>query len=313
MRIEELLGNHGIAYVAEGHPHCTMGWVNIHCPFCPGSRDYHLGVSRENPAVSHCWRCGTKSTVDVFSRTLSISKTQAAKIVEQAVRGVMFAQKKPAPDASVSIHPFRLPQPLYPLNGLGRKYLARRNFDPEYLVQEWGLRQTGPSSFLDDIFYGKRLFIPITWGGPVVSFQTRDITEMSDRKYLACPMRRETIHHKNIVYAHPQTQAEKRDKLIVVEGVTDVWRLGRDAVATFGIAFKMEQVLVLSRMADTSYILFDNEPQAQAQAGKLATKLRALGKEVAMVTVDSDPGSMQPHEADYLLQQLGMSHSLGRR
>lgn len=67
------------------------------------------------------------------------------------------------------------------------------------------------------------------------------------------------------------------DSCIVVEGVTDVWRLGPGAVATFGIKFRPAQVAMLARHFKTIHVLFDPEPAAQAQARKLATDISRLG------------------------------------
>jgi len=136
-----------------------------------------------------------------------------------------------------------------------------------------------------------------------VSFQARDITGKSPFRYLACPAKREKIPHKTILYGHQEVWV-KYNTIIVVEGVTDVWRLGEIAAATFGIEFKTEQVIQLSKHADNFFILYDNEPRAQQQARKLAVKLSALNKKVEVVTVDTDPGDMKQEDADYFVKQL---------
>jgi transposase-like protein len=296
MDIERLLQNYNIPYTTEGK-HTTKGWVNVHCPFCTGSQDFHLGINKEFP-VSHCWRCGSHSTLDVLSRLLNMALPEVQKILRQ-YKGTGVFRRVEAP--KVSIHPFRFPRPNSPLNNMGKRYLARRGFDPEYLEQEWGLLQTGPVSFLDGIPYSNRIVIPINWSGRVVSFQTRDITNQSNQKYMACPMDRERIHHKNIIYGKPE---KWKDALIVVEGVFDVWRLGERAAATFGTSFKMEQVMKLAKAAERFFIIFDNETQAQEQARKLAVKLKALGKIVDIETVKGDPGEMKQDDADHLVKQL---------
>ena len=92
--------------------------------------------------------------------------------------------------------------------------------------------------------------------------------------------------------------------MIVVEGVTDVWRLGTSSAATLGIEFKMEQVLRLSQAHDNFVILFDEEPQAQKQAKVLAVKLKTLGKQVTIEKIEGDPGGMKQEEADLLVKEL---------
>ena len=74
--------------------------------------------------------------------------------------------------------------------------------------------------------------------------------------------------------------------------------------ATFGIEFKMEQVLCLAGLHDRFFIIFDEEPQAQKQARELATKLKTLGKRAYVQKIEGDPGGMKPEDAKYLVRDL---------
>jgi hypothetical protein len=185
-----------------------------------------------------------------------------------------------------------------------RHYLEGRGFDPDQIEREWGVMGTGPMSYLDWIDYRFRLFIPVRWNDEEVSFQTRDVTGKSDRKYIACPTEREIKHHKYVLYGRQECWGETG---IVVEGVTDVWRLGPRACATFGIQYTAEQVAVIARAFRRVAIVFDSERQAQAQARKLAAQLR-LWLETPPIVVDLgagvDPGSMKQDDADHLVREL---------
>lgn len=304
MGIEKLLQDYGIPYVTESeHHHGTPDWINIHCPFCTGSKNFHLGINIYQPMVSHCWRCGGHSTASALARILN-QPVEKMKQLIQEYAGPTGTIRKKAEEPRVSILPIKFPQPYFEhLNEAGKKYLERRGFDPEKLEKKWRLKQTGPVSFLDKIAYGNRIIIPIHWSGELISFQTRDITGKSDKRYLACPMKREVIHHKRIVYGK-EKEWSKHPALIVVEGVVDVWKLGSSAVATFGTSFTMEQVLALSRIHNKFFIVYDNEPQAQQQARKLAVKLKALGKKVFIETVDTDPGDMKIEDARHFVKTL---------
>jgi DNA primase len=304
MGIEKLLQDYGIPHVTESeHHHGTPDWINIHCPFCTGSKNFHLGINIYQPMVSHCWRCGGHSTASVLSRILNISVEKAKNLIQEYA-GPTGTIRKKAEEPRVSIFPIKFPQPYFEhLNEAGKKYLEGRGFDPEKLEKRWKLKQTGPISFLDKIQYGNRIIIPIYWRRQLVSFQTRDITEKSNKRYLACPMKREVIQHKHIVYGK-EKEWSKYPALIMVEGVVDVWKLGTCAVATFGTSFTMEQVLALSRIHNKFFIVYDNEPQAQQQARKLAVKLKALGKKVFIETVDTDPGDMKLYDARHFVKTL---------
>lgn len=298
MGIEQLLRDQSIPYVTEGHKHSTAGWVNVHCPFCAGSQDYHLGIHEEG-AASHCWRCGSHSTVEALSRVLRLPPSEVKRLLGRYRTAIGY---KTPTEPKVSLFPLRFPQPSFPLNGWGHQYLSKRGFDAERVEQEWGLLQTGPVSFLDGISYNHRILIPIYWDRKIVSFNSRDITGKSDRKYLACPMRRESLHHKNILYGKQERWGKG---IIIVEGPIDVWRLGPSAVATFGTSVKMEQVLQLARHGERFFIVFDNDPQAQDQARALAVKLRTLGKETHIETiVEGDPGDMKQEDANHFVNEL---------
>ena len=299
MDIQRLLQDYKITFVTEGHKHCRPGWVNMSCPFCTGNPGYHLGIHEEGKGA-HCWRCGGHSSTKALSRVLGLPEPKVRALLQKykiRTYGTRTIEPK------VSIHPFKYPKPNFPLNKQGKQYLAKRGFDPAYIEQEWGLLQTGPVSFLDGISYNNRIVIPIYWNGRIVSFQARDITDKNEMKYLACPMKREETHHKNILYGK-DGHWQRLHSIIVVEGVTDVWRLGPSSVATFGTAFKMEQVLRLAECGKRFFILFDNETQAQEQARSLAVRLKALRKEVFIETVKGDPGDMSQDDADALVREL---------
>jgi hypothetical protein len=129
------------------------------------------------------------------------------------------------------------------------------------------------------------------------------VTGKSDRKYLACPTDREVKHHKHILYGRQECW---KGTGIIVEGVTDVWRLGPTACAVYGIQYRQEQVLEIAKRFKRVAIVFDAESQAQAQARKLAVELRpALGTEPVVVNLGSaDPGSMSQDDADHLVREL---------
>lgn len=300
MDIARLLRDHGIPYVTEGHQHATEGWVNVHCPFCAGPQNFHLGIGPTGGC--HCWRCGGHSLRETLSRLLGVSERHAGALLSR-YGGRTVRVRRDLPDAKVSINPFRFPRPHGPVKGPYRRYLERRGFDAEKISTEWGLMQTGPISYLDGIAYSHRLLIPVHWQGEVVSFQARDITGKAQLKYLACPKKREKKHHKDILYVHPDGPTGRTG--IIVEGVVDAWRLGREAAATFGIEFKLSQVLRLAEMFDRMFILFDREPQAQKQARALAARLRPLGKEVYVEKITTgDPGDMTQDDANALVRHL---------
>ena len=149
MSIKKLLHEYGIPYVAEGHKHSTPSWVNIHCPFCVGSKNYHLGISITQPAVSHCWRCGGHSTITVLAKVLGLPTEKAKALLRKyAPRTTQVGRRQ---EPRVNINPIKYPAPYSDLDERGKDYLAGRGFDPDKLIRVWKLKQTGPVSFLDGI------------------------------------------------------------------------------------------------------------------------------------------------------------------
>lgn len=295
--IQEILNEWSIPYEVQ-----QSGWLNIRCPFC-GDTGLHLGCAPDSAAF-HCWRCGNHPTVETLTKVLGVSENETWDIIRKHNLFGKTQSRKIIEKVRVQINPFKFPRGTGPLRKTHSRYLEERNFDPKRIIREWDIQGTGPMALLDGINYQFRIVIPISWKGEIVSFQARDITGNSDLRYIACPMEREIITHKHIIYGNQEHWSKSRTG-IICEGVTDVWRLGYDACCTFGMEFTMEQVMAIGKNFDRIFILFDNERLAQRQARKLAIKLRMLGKEVYLETIEgSDPGGMEQKEADYLVSQL---------
>ena len=206
----------------------------------------------------------------------------------------------------VEKHALKLPPASEPLTERHKRYLTRRGFDAELLEKKYGLLGTGPSSTLDGIDYKHRIVIPIMWEGELVSFQTRDITNKSKLKYVACPGFRERVDHKTILYGDGKWDRDK--PVIVVEGVTDAWKLPWQTVAVFGIQFKLEQCRVLANLFREVIVVFDEDPQAIVQSKKLTAKLDMMGVRVRSEFIKGDPGDMEHDEALYFVRnRLGLT------
>ena len=299
MRILDLYHDFSINFITEGNRHTTDGWVNTHCPFCVGSKDYHLGYDT-NEDYFNCWRCGRHPIAKTLMELLSMPYPQVKDIIKQ-YGGTEFTPVKET-KVRVNLHPFKYPSNIEDLQPVHRRYLERRQFDPDKIIREWGVQGTGPSSFLDGINYSKRILAPIHWGDEIVSFQARTIRYNRLPKYMACPMARETVHHQHIVYGMP-TKWNKRG--VCVEGITDVWRLGYGSFGIFGISFTQRQVETIFKNFTEVVILFDPEPTAQRQARKLKKQLEAYRvKTTISKDIKTDPGSMSQADADYLMKQL---------
>ena len=287
---------------AEDSSKVQPGWVGLTCPYCH-SHGPHLGVNLEGWGTN-CWICGPHPIDEVLSRITGRPLPQIWELIREH-RGKSTGRRSRVTstdtNAKIKINRLRFPSGCGEITKSHRRYLKSRRFDPDHLVQEWGILGTGPAAFLDKINFSYRLVAPIRWKGQVVSFQSRDVTGRSKLKYLTCPPHREVHSHKDILYGQPDRWGEVG---ICVEGITDVWRLGPLAFATFGVQLRSRQVLVMVKQFKRVVILFDAEEAAQVRARKLASRLRGAGIEVPVETVDTDPADLTDQEAQQLVRQL---------
>lgn len=297
----KFLLDYKIDHIESGNKHCKRGWVNVHCPFCEGSRDYHLGVNLIG-GYGNCWRCKGKSLPAVVQALTQCSWAEAYKIVKlyggRLTQSSKILYKTTGFDSSVEVE---LPGGCGPLTKKHKNYLEGRDFDADWLEEMYDLKGTGP---VGD--YKHRIIAPITWDGNLVSYQGRDVTGKSGLKYKACCQDDEAMDHKNTLYG---IDIVKGQSVIVVEGIADAWRLGPGSVATFGTSFKPTQVRMLKERFTRIFLLYDSEKTAQANARILAVQLASMGKEVEILHLDQgDPGEMSQDDADNLMREVGLQH-----
>lgn len=298
MNIIQLYKDFNVPFATEGHKHCREGWVNTTCPFCTGNPGMHLGYNMADDFYV-CWRCGWKATHKALALLIHVSEKEAKEIARKyggkshvkSTVTVRVGQKK-----------FRLPPSTAPMNDRHKRYLTKRKFDPEVIEKIWDVRGTGPISIMDGISFSHRLVIPIYWENRIVSFQTRDITAKHSLRYITCPEQRERIKHKHIFYQAIPTKDS--DACICVEGVTDAWRFGYGAIATFGIKYTKYQVREISKRFKKVFVVFDDDPQAIKQSEKLTAELILRGVDAYSIKIQGDPGDMAQTDADALKKEL---------
>jgi hypothetical protein len=304
MNIIKLYDDFHLDYKTFGHKHCRPGYVNVECPLCTGAHEgYHLSYHLTKNFFM-CWRCGRHSVKKVIAALLQIPESQVYYLL-QSYGGIPVAEVVEKPTTNTL--DFILPSHLEPLSKKHKLYLENRNFDPEYLERYWKLQGTGPVSTLkhtDEITidYRFRIFIPFFWDKQMVSFDTRDITGKAQNKYMACPIERELMQHKRIIYGR---QDKWKETGIAVEGPTDVWRFGANSFATSGIKFTTAQLRTIAKTFTRVPVCYDGgEDQARQQADKLVSELRFRGVDSFRVDIIGDPGDMDQNEANYLVKQL---------
>ena len=298
MNIIQLLQDYNIDYSTSG-AHTSRGWVNVVCPWCSnnGSIGQHMGIHLSANACN-CWKCGSHKIVLTIASIINESEAFTATLLKRYV-DVSFTKESVVKSAQLALIK---PSGLTSLTANHKKYLFKRGFDADELESKWKLQSTGVLSRVGSISYKHRIYIPYFWNNELVTFDSRDVTNQSMNKYQACPVDREVMHRKSILYGN---QSAWTDVGICVEGCADVWRFGDLAFATSGITFTSAQVRLIAKTFKTVYIVYDYEVQAQVQARKLKAELRMRGVKAEVIGMtNGDPAEMTKNEADTFIKNL---------
>lgn len=288
--IKWYLESRGIPFKERGR-NVQRGWIGLQCPFCDDNST-HMGVNLESKGIN-CWRCPVKGTVIKLVMKLEHCDRRKAEAIMirfahidssidiRSLKGQSLLSS-PSILQDVSKHISHATDKLLFLH---RSYLEHRNFDPEYIFQKYRLRCVGPVGQ-----YKLRLVIPFYENHRIVTFTTRDVTNMTEDRYVHCPEEVSTKPVKQNLY----NLENAKDTALVVEGPTDVWRIGDGAVATMGDKWTLKQATMLTKFHRV-FILYDPEPVAQENAERLANKIAYAmkGKEVQVFDIgENDPGSL---------------------
>jgi len=291
MNLFTFLKKESIPYETRGK-NTSRGFVNICCPDCL-DEGFHGGIHIQK-LYYNCWRCGWLPLYRVLGDITGLGERAVKDMLNYSSEDLKEVKERKEKQA---IKEIQLPIGHRRLTKRHRDYLSSRNFDFRDIQQKWNIEGAGPLGK-----YKFRLLIPIYYGGTLVSYLGRDVTGKSNLRYKACEVENESIHHKHILYGLDHI-TERR--CILVEGVTDVWRIGYGAVSSFGISWTKQQALLLAEKCDQIFIVFDAEKEAQKQAEKLGVMLSGFGVEIEIINIGSgDPGEMAQKDADSLKKSL---------
>jgi len=243
--VRSYLSEVGIPYQTEGK-NVTSGWVEIRCPYCSDS-SFHLGIS---PIfLFHCWRCGAKGHILKLIQELEncSSREAKARIGQFQDFSLIPAQEEPVYSTTV-----KLPLESHvQFTSHHLDYLRQRNFDPNHIVAKYKLRVCNHLGK-----YKFRFIIPVFMNGSLVNFTALDYTRKQNPPYLHCENKNSVIPMKQCLYNVDSVS----DTALIVEGVTDVWRMGDGAVAIMGIEWTDDQILFLSSLElKKAVVFFDSD------------------------------------------------------
>lgn len=292
-----------IPYTTEGK-NATRNGLSVRCPFCDDPSNH--GSFHKYSLHYRCWRCKGGKGIDALKALSGANDAVIAQAMRNCGGPAIIREEAPKYADTLTL-PGRALLPYH------RNYLMKRGLDPDYIVQRYGIRGTSPFDKFEGLNYANRIIIPIyDLDGNLVSFQGRDVTGMDGvERYKVCPIKKARMHYKDTVYAgHLATG----DKVIVLEGVVDVWKFGPGAVATFGTGCKKSQILALTNWRDVVFF-FDPEKDAQNKAREYAEELALMGVRASVAYEDfgttsngkkRDVGDLEPHEIIRIRSELGV-------
>lgn len=288
-----LLDAHGVEY-EEG----SGSWLNCACPICY-KNDGHFGLGwNTESGVFSCFSCGKMDRLETIA--LLIGETPSRTLVELRKYETDI---NPYPTADRrsrgvlgGVTTLKMPFGTASMTARHKNYLRERDFDPEMLELEWGLLGTGP---VGDYKY--RIIIPVHQDGKLVCYQGRDVTGKAKAKYLSCPDEKAVVPIKSTLYG---VDKAKGDTVVVTEGPSKCWRLGRGAIATFGALVSDEQVKLLTKFK-RAFLIPDQDQAGIDGAEHLAGRLSVLGVQTEIISlVVKDVGDLKQEDADWLMEGL---------
>lgn len=278
----------------------------VNCPFCNDTRNRLW--------INHRWNTFDSRTC---TRNLFLAKCfNEDCIADRGVRALtelIFGNSHttlPAPEydstkTSVKTVIPRLPQsqPLVnlPSTHHARTYLESRNFDPDYLSKEFGIRFCGYPENGSLARATNRLLIPAYMNGNLVGWQARYIGERDWKdkslfvpKYFSMPGFR-----KSACLYNYDSAKEDPTFVIVCEGPSDVWRIGSSAVAIFGkdLSTIQRDLIINTWGKGTIIVMLDSD--ATVASNKVYNKLKEANLNVYNVSLEGlskDPGDMSEEE-----------------
>jgi len=218
-----------------------------------------------------------------------------------AERGAIQLRIRPVEQQLIEPLPFPKPEWTTPLTDLREGHQAimylknDRKFDPTTLHEKYGVVFCNEYPVTrvgkDYGFLGGRIFIPCGENG----WQARTLSPVSKMKYFTCPGWQKAQEVYNL---HGARDYGTRF-VVVMEGVTDVWRLDGPGVCTFGKSVSNAQIKEVARNWDTVLLLYDPDAQEDDETKGVRRIENLFKRSVETVVNITPPGNKDPGDCTY--------------
>jgi DNA primase len=272
------------------------GWIGVDCPMCsPGWGKYRLGFEVTTGRTS-CWVCGLQYGPKIFAQLFRVKIGEATKIWHSIPKDRQRVIHYDLPESTGKYLPPAGRGPLLPQH---RKYLEKRGFDPDELVNLWSIEGIGMAAD-----FGWRIFIPIfDFYGRPISWTTRSIAPNAELRYRSAKPEQELFSMKSVLFgAHLASHVA-----IISEGPMDAFAWGPGGLATLGVGYSQAQLAAMTQYPVRA-VCFDNEPAAQKRADKLCEELAAFPGSTQNIVLETgdDPAEAEREEISEVRQSLGL-------
>lgn len=267
MSIIDYLEEKGIDYYTRGK-NVSQGWIGIQCLFCPDESN-HLGIHLRSGKFK-CWICGERgeNCSRIIQEIEDCSEEEAYKIFkrvwedDEAITPAIADFTPPSSSQLVSrvvLPPILNTWPEKYLN-----YITKRGFNSKQLIKKYKLMAT--HRFGE---YRFRILAPFFYGQKLVTFTARDITGKQELKYKDCKIKHSVRAVKECLY---NIDNVKTDRVVIVEGIFDCWRIGDGAVGLSTVTMTDAQLLMLLEK-NVKYTLTLLDAGAEEEAERITRKL----------------------------------------
>jgi hypothetical protein len=242
------------------------------CPYCNDTRQ-RLYFSYEWAQPNPDTNSDNLHLVKCFNEDCLRSRTRQRDLLKRVYplgrdRSTGLAPPLAVPDPFVPSLPdgILVPVDQLPEAHPAAQYLRQRNFDPGELWAAWQVQHC-ELSMTAKPNPSQRLIIPVyTADRLLAGWQARYVGDCPDEipKYLSCKGMRKS----QLLYGLPESLNDS-GPVVIVEGPTDVWRLGQGAIALFGKDMSLHQQQLLDRHLPGRPVVVMLDRDAQEKAVEL--------------------------------------------
>lgn len=318
----------------EGELEIEFEGGNYRAVRCRGGEEYRIncpvcGDRRKRLYISHwAFRPVFRKDAKVFTSGLMYCQNEKCDMRE--VRTRISAVIKPDAVSPMVVREGRkaksednveLPAGCLPINSpeapvAARSYLLGRGFDLDELHNVWEVKCC--EHLPEYVEHGPKIIYPIRLFNKLIGWQARlcwdpnrDQLKQGIRKYYFLP----GVSKSDMLYN--RDKARQHDVTVIVEGVTDVHRVGESAVAIFGKVPSVRQTQILKNVFgyNLGVMLLDSDADEEAERYVRLYGKNLFEKGLHLVKLtEGDPASHTREEIwDIITTQIARSISYGNR